>query len=89
MTTIVAALSAFLAEHWLAIVMASGLVGGWLWICRELCLAAEPERDSDERWPAPPRRQRWGPDRRSRLALSSRRQTRHTRPRASFYTWRS
>lgn len=89
MTTIVAGLSVFLAEHWPVIVGAAGLVGGWLWICRQLCIAAEPERDSDERCSEPPRRRRWVPGRRGRLALSSRRQTRHTRPHASFYTRRS
>jgi hypothetical protein len=89
MTTIIAALSAFFAEHWLVIVGAVGVVGGWLWICRELCIGAQPERDADKRGPEPPRWQWWAPDRRSRRALSSRRQTRHTRPHASFYTRRS
>jgi hypothetical protein len=46
MTTLLAGLCAFLAENWLALVAGAGLVGGWLWICRELCDAAEPEDES-------------------------------------------
>ena len=87
MTT--AALSAFLAEHWLTIVVGAGLVGGWLWICRELCSGAEPEPDADELESETSRRQRSARSGRLRPVLSSRRQTRHTHPQASLRIRRS
>jgi len=79
MTTLLAGSYAFLAEHWLIVVAGGGLVGGWLLICRELCAAAEPERDANEPGFEPPRRQRRASGGRSRPILSWRahRQSRH------------
>jgi hypothetical protein len=89
MMTLLTGLYTFFADNWLGVAIAAGLVGGWLWICRELCGAAAPERDANEPISEAPRRQRRELERRPRRLLSSRRQTRRTHPQASFRIRRS
>jgi hypothetical protein len=83
MMTLLAGLYAFLLEHWLVVAGAAVLVGGWLFVCRELCLGAELESEEAPKGRACARRVR------RRVVLSSRRQRQHAPPQASFRIRRS
>lgn len=86
MMTVLAEICDFAVNNWLAVTLSAALVGGWIWVCHELCVAAEPEFDLDE--PATERRV-WARNSRSRSVLSSQRDTRRTDSHASFRIRRS
>jgi hypothetical protein len=73
----------FVLANWMVLTVVATLVGGWLLICQGLCSTAEPERDADEPHP------RRFVGTRSRLVLSSHRQTHRVHPHASFRSRRS
>jgi hypothetical protein len=81
MMTSLSGIYAFVAEYWVAEIIAATVVGGWLFICHELCATAEPEREMDDAG--------GGKSARPRHVLSSQRQIHAVHPHASLSNRRS